>query len=851
MFKATLKGLLAHKLRLSLTALAIVLGVGFIAGTYVLTDTINKTFDELFADTTQGIDVFVRSETAFESQGGSGTGDRAAMPEALLDTVREVDGVESAEGSVGGYAQLIDKDGEAISPMGPPTLGFGSAEDSVNEDSAAALRAGRAPSAPDEVMIDAATAEGYDFSIGDSIDVLFEGPTRTFTLVGIVGFGEADNLAGATLAIFELETAQGLFGKEDTLDSIEVVAAGGVSARELRNEIAAELPEGIEAQTGATISDEQSDSLQEALGFFNTALLVFGFISLFVGAFIIFNTFSIVVAQRTREFGLLRAMGATERQILISVLVESIIVGFVASLVGLVAGFGIAAGLQAMLQAFGLDLPSTGLVFEPRTAIIGMTVGIVVTLVSAIGPARRASRISPMAALRDASPQQTGFSRRRLIVGVAITLIGAGLLSVGLFGDFDNAISYVGFGAAVIFFGVAALSPLFAGPLARAIGAPMQATLKVPGKLARQNSGRNPKRTSSTAAALMIGLALVSMVSIFAASIKESSNAILDESLKADFILSTQSTSRMGGLSPEVAALAAEQDAIGSVAALRFGEFRIDGGSRFLAATDPDSIAEVASLGEIEGDLANLSDGVFLSSEVAASENLTVGDEFAMEFPQEGVVDLEVSGIFETTDVVGSDFLVSLDTYEEQYTTNLDSVVFLSAAPGASLGDARRAVDAIAADFPNVAVENQAEFKATQAGLVDQLLGLITALLALALIIALLGITNTLALSVFERTREIGLLRAVGMSRRQARSMIRWESVIIAVIGAVLGLVVGGFFGWALVTALADDGISEFVLPGGQLTSYVIAAALAGIIAAIPPARRAARLNVLTAIGTE
>ncbi|MGH2699526.1 MAG: ABC transporter permease, partial [Actinomycetota bacterium] len=568
--------------------------------------------------------------------------------------------------------------------------------------------------------------------------------------------------------------------------------------------------------------------------------------------FIIFNTFSIVVAQRTREFGLLRAMGATGRQILGTVFVESVIVGFVASLVGLAAGFGIAAGLQVMLKAFGLDLPTTDLVFEPRTGLIAITVGVVVTVISAIGPARRAARISPMAALRDASPQHTGFSRRRLVAGAAITLIGAALLAVGLFGSMDNAISFVGLGAAVIFFGVAALSPLFAGPLARLIGGPMQAALNVPGKLARQNSGRNPKRTASTAAALMIGLALVSMVSIFGASIKASTTEIFDETLRADFIMTSSSTAGTTGISPEVAAGISEQDEIGSVASIRFGEFRLDGASRFLSATDPDAIEQVTALGVTEGDVSSLDEGeIFLSTEVAESENLSVGDELPMEFPKEGVAEVPIVGTFENTDLIGSDYLVSKGTFEQQYTTELDSVVLATVADGASTEQARAAVDNATTDFPNVTVENQAEFKDSQSAMVDQLLGLITALLALALIIALLGITNTLVLAVFERTRELGLLRAVGMSRRQARSMIRWESVIIAVIGAVLGLVVGGFFGWALVAALSDEGLGEFALPAGQLIAYVIAAGVAGIIAAIPPARRAAKLNVLEAIATE
>jgi putative ABC transport system permease protein len=854
MWRTTIKGLMAHKLRLALTALAVVLGVGFIAGTYVLTDTINKAFDQLFANTTQGIDVFVRSEAAFESENNSGTGEREPMPEEVIETVRDVEGVERAAGSLMGYAQIIDQEGEAIAPQGPPTLGIGVPDDESGdiEGSAVTIRSGTVPTADDEVMIDAATAEDHDFAVGDEVDVLFETPRRTFELVGTIGFGDADNLAGATLAVFELETAQELFNKQGTLDSIEVVAEDGVSANELRNRIASELPDGIEAETGATIADEQADSLQQALGFFNTALLVFGFISLFVGAFIIFNTFSIVVAQRTREFGLLRAMGATGRQILSTVIVESVIVGFLASLVGLAVGLGIATGLQAMLKAFDLDLPTTDPVFLPRTALIGMTVGVVVTVLSAIGPARRAARISPMAALREASPQHTGFSRRRLIAGAATTLIGAVVLATGLFGSMDNAITFVGLGAAVIFFGVAALSPLFAGPLARAIGAPMQALLNVPGKLARQNSARNPKRTASTAAALMIGLALVSMVSTLGASIKASTTEIMDETLRADFIITSSSAAGISGISPEVAAGAAEQDAIGSVASIRFGEFRLDGASNFLAATDPESIEEVTDLGVTEGNVTSLGEGgIFISAEVADDEGLAVGDELVMEFPREGVIDVPVAGIFENTDVVGSPYLISKETYEQQYTSNLDSLVFATVAEGSSADGGRAAIDSAVSDFPDVEVENQTEFKESQAATVDQLLALVTALLALALIIALLGITNTLVLSVFERTRELGLLRAVGMSRRQARSMIRWESVIIAVIGALLGLVVGGLFGWALVTALADDGLEVFALPAGQLITYVIVAGVAGIIAAIPPARRAARLNVLDAIAAE
>ena len=849
MWKTTIKGLMAHKLRLALTGLAVVLGVGFIAGTYVLTDTMNATFDNLFADTTRGVDVVVRSENAFESETSTGEGEREPMPEGLVQTIEDVDGVEEANGSVSGFAQIVDKNGDAITPNGPPTLGFNWFE---NEESAVELRTGEAPTSPTEVAIDAATARNNDFELGDRVQVLLQGPSRTFTLVGTIGVGEADNLAGATIAAFETETAQTLFDKEGLFDTIEVSGTGGTSAGELRSRIAGALPEGYEALTGEAVADEQAQSLQEALSFFNTALLAFGFIALFVGAFIIFNTFSIVVAQRTRELALLRALGATGRQVMASVFVESAIVGLLASIVGLGAGIGIALGLQALLSSFGIELPSTDLQFEPRTAIVAIVVGVVVTVLSAIAPARRAARIAPMEALRESGPRHAPFSRRRLLAGAIVTVVGAVLLGYGLVGGPNQPIIFVGTGAALVFFGVAVLSPLFAAPLARALGAPMQVIFHMPGRLARRNASRNAKRTASTAAALMIGVALVGMVSVLASSIKASSSEALDETLRADFILT--SAAGAGGVAPigsEVARRVAERAEIGAVAPLRFGEFRVGGETRGALATDPGEIEDTTSLSVEEGTISDLEDGgVFVSAQEAEDENLAVGDELAMEFPKDGVVPQRVEGVFENTDLVGN-YLISLDTYNEHYAHELDNLVLATTAGGSSTEEARSAIDSVLADFPNVAVSNQAEFKEEQAGMIDQLLALVTALLALALIIAVLGITNTLVLSVFERTRELGLLRAVGMSRRQTRSMIRWESVIIAVIGALLGLVVGIAFGSALVMSLADEGFSEVVFPGGQLVTYVLLAGVAGVLAALPPARRAARLNVLEAIATE
>jgi putative ABC transport system permease protein len=480
-FKAILSSLLAHKLRLALTALAVVLGVGFIAGTYVLTDTMNAAFEDLFAETTRGIDVYVRDDSDFEAQFG---GSREPIDEGVLDTVASVEGVEVAAGSVGGYAQLIDKDGKAITPGGAPTLGFNWSPEPLNPMT---LQDGTAPGDANEVVIDAKTADDHGFAVGI---ITLEAP-RPFTIAGVATFGGEESLGGSTIALFETGTAQELFDKQGRFDAIEAAAAEGVSEADLRNRIQAILPEGVVADTAADVSDEQARSIQEGLGFFNTALLVFAAVALFVGAFLIFNTFSITVAQRTREFALLRALGASGRQVMTSVVAEALIVGVVAGAVGLGAGLLIAMGLNALLGAFGIELPQASLQFQLRTIVVSLAVGVGITLISAVIPARRAARISPMEALRRSAPAFYRPSRRRIVFGGLLTAAGIGTLFIGLFREVAQELSYVGAGAALIFLGVATLAPAVARPMAAAIGAPLSRLFAMPGRLAQQNAIRN------------------------------------------------------------------------------------------------------------------------------------------------------------------------------------------------------------------------------------------------------------------------------------------------------------------------------------------------------------------------
>src|SRR5829696_1476030 len=802
MGKATLKGLMAHKLRLAATALAIVLGVSFVAGTYVLTDTITASFDNLFKQVTQGIDVAVRSSETF---GGLDTGGetRDPMPEALLDRVKAVDGVRVAEGSVTGYAQLVGKDGKAVTTGGAPSLGVSFSQDTAFS-AGSTIRSGRLPGGPGELAIDAGTAEDAGYVVGDRVKVLFQGPAQTFTVSGIIGFGQADNLGGARLVGFDLPTAQEVLNRKGKFDEIDVAAVEGVTPEQLRDRVRATLDPSYGVLTGSELAEDTAAQINDTIGrFLSTALLAFAFVALLVGGFLIFNTFTIIVAQRTRELALLRCLGASRRQVMTSVLVEAVIVAVLASLIGLGLGVLIASGLKALLSTFlGGDIPTTGIEFRPRTVVVSLLVG----------------------------------------------LVGIGLRLSGLFRPEGNRLANVASGAVVVFFGVAILSPLIARPLARVIGWPFARAFRLPGALARQNAMRNPRRTASTAAALMIGLALVAFVSIFAASIKASTTKTLEDTVSADYILFND---QFQPFSPEAAQRLAGQPQLQAVAGMRIGPWKLNGAGKSLFAVDPAAYQQVVKTETTAGSLGDLaSGGLAVKDTVAKANGWTVGENVAMEFPRTGVQQIPVKAIYKDNQLNG-DHLLALTDYERNYSDQADTQILVKAAPGVAPADSRAAVDKVMADFPNVTVRDQAQFRDEQARQIDQIINLFYSLLGLAILIALFGIVNTLGLSIFERIRELGLLRAVGATRSQLRSMIRWEAVIIAVLGAVLGLAVGVFFGWTIVRALASQGITEFSLPGGQLVGFVLAAAIAGVLAAVLPGRRAARIDVLRAITTE
>jgi putative ABC transport system permease protein len=847
--KTALRNLLAHKVRLFTTGLAVALGVAFIAGTLVLTDTVTKTFDDLFTDALADTDAMVRANASFDDPNGFGEL-RGRIDASLLDEVAHVDGVAVASGDVWGFAQVVDKQGEPVGNpgAGPPTFGVNWPEsEKLNTWT---LVEGTAPQGDRDVVLDKGVADDAGYTVGDRATVLVQGAPLDVTVSGIARIGGADSPGGATFTMFTTEAAQRYVGEVGKFDSISVAGNDGVSQQELVDRLDGVLPDGVEAVTGATVTEENQDAMREGLSFFNTFMLVFALVALLVGAFIIFNTFFITVAQRTRENALLRAIGASRRQVLGAVLLEALGIGLVASAIGLVAGIPLAAGLKALLAGFGFDIPAGGIVLATSSAVIAFSAGVIVTVVAAVSPSRKAAKVPPVAAMRDVAVGSTGYgSKQRIFVGLAILGLGTAALLYGLFGDPGSALAIVGLGVLLVFFGVSVLGRTVALPLSRVIGLPLPRLRGIAGQLARENAMRNPKRTAATASALMIGVGLVSFITIFAASTKASFSNTVDQAFTGDFI-ATSGQNGMGGVSPEFTTRVQGLPEIEEAGGLRAGLAEIDRNPEQVLAPS----REVFDLFDVEP-VAGSSDDLDASSiavfdNVAEDKGLSIGDRVPVDFTATGPQELTVAMIYGDNAAAG-DWLLGTDAFAANFPDQTDIQVFMKKTAGVSTDDALAAVEGVAADYPGVDVLDQTQYKEEQMGFVDQMLGLVYALLALAIIIALLGIGNTLALSIVERTRELGVLRAVGMTRKQLRSAIRWESVIIAVQGALLGLVIGVFFGWALVTALEDEGLNTFTVPVVSLIVVVVLAALAGVVAAVMPARRAARLDVLRAIVTE
>jgi putative ABC transport system permease protein len=844
---AALKSLLARRFRLLTTGIAVVLGVAFVAGTMTLTDTITSTFDNLFSKVFEGTDAQVRAVEPFDVAEAPST--RPRVDASLVEQVAAIPGVAYAEGDSSNWARIVGKDGKPLGQsQGPPTFGAAwSANDQLNTWD---LVDGRGPEAADEVVIDRGSAKDGELAVGDTTEILTREGTIEVSIVGIAKFGDYDSAGGTTFAGFTPEAAQRYLGEPGKWDAVSVIADPGVSEVELRDRIAATMPDGVEVITGTELVRENQEDVQFFIDIIGNSMLAFALIALFVGSFVIYNTFSILVAQRTREMALFRALGATRRQVLSSVLIEALAIGVLASVIGLGLGIGVAVGLKALLHAFGLELPAEGLAVEPPTVVISLLLGIFVTTFVAWFPARRASKVPPIAAMRDVAVEQRGRPRLRVAMGALLGVLGMFLLVSGLFGDSDNPLPSVGMGALLLLLAVTALGPLVARPIAGLLGRPIASTRGTSGVLARENAMRNPRRTSTTASALMIGVALVSFITIFASSVKASMDTIFDEQFTGDFVLDSE-TFGFGGVSTKMADELRELPELAAVSPLRLTPAAVEGKGVLLQALDAGEIGEIADIDVQQGSLDDLdASSIAILDDKAKDENLRIGSTIAVRFPQPGVKHLTVRVIYGNNELAGR-YWVDTSVFDANLPDQFDAVVFAKTAAGTSTEEARAAIKQVTDGYANVKLQDREEFIDAQSGFVNLIVNLVYVLLALAVIIALFGIGNTLALSMVERTRELGLLRAVGMTRGQLRSMIRWEAVLIALFGTVGGLGVGTFFGWAMFKALQEEGFRTFKLPFLSLIVITVLAAVFGVVAALWPAHRASRLNVLDAIASE
>ncbi|MDI6911029.1 FtsX family ABC transporter permease [Nocardioides sp.] len=845
MIKAALRSLLGRKMRLLMSTFAIVLGVAFVAGSLIFSDMLNRSFTAIFASSVG--DVIVRPEGGASVDGTPST---LTVPSDLIPRLESVPGAARVDGNVSAVGVfVVSRENKLIGGNGAPGIAVSWSDAPAGHGlEGLSVVEGRAPEGDGEVALDVSAAEKAGYDVGDTIRVITSTDTPVLQpeLVGLVDFADGGSLNGATLTVFDTDSAQRIFlGGQDAYTDVWVTAEGGTSQAELRDRVREELPGDLEAITGDDAADESGNMLLEAVSFITTFLLIFAGIALVVGAFLIANTFSILVAQRSRELALLRALGASQRQVTRSVLAEAAVVGALGSTLGLGLGILLALAIRAMFAQVGLDLSGQGIIFAPRTVIAGYTVGVLITMAAAWLPARRTARIAPVQALRDDVALPESSIHRRLVAGIVLLVVGAAALTAGLFLDVPRAGWLVGGGVLMIFLGVTAASPVLARPVLHLFGVLYSRVFGPVGNLAGQNARRNPRRTTATASALMIGLALATTMAILGSSAKASVDRIIEDNFVGDYVVGNVVGQ---GFSPAIGDQMAQVDGVQTVVRQRYAPVEVEGDDTYVAAVDRRDLAGLLDLTMAEGSRDDLVDGaVLVSEEYAADHGVTVGDELEMDTPA-GTDRYPVVGEYEENPLIGAGVVTTLPTLAAAGYPESDNqlIIDTDGSPGV-----HERLDAVVADLPVVSVKDQAEFASEQREPIDQLVLMIYALLGLALVIAVLGIVNTLALSVIERTRELGLLRAIGISRRQLRRMIGLESVVIAVLGAVLGLLLGLCFGVVLMYALRDEGLEVISVPGVQLVVFLVLSIVIGFLAAVFPARRAARLDVLRAIAAE
>jgi putative ABC transport system permease protein len=844
----TVRSFFSRKLRAVLTALAIVLGVAMICGSFVLTDSMSKAFGAIYTQIYKNTDAVITGRSAISSNSQNAP----PFSESLLARVEALPDVRAAIGGVGASAHLIGKNGKSISYGGAPNLGF-SVDPSLPELNSIQLISGTWPG-PNDVVIDERTASNQHFKVGDTIGVQAQGPVRRLRLSGIFTFGGSTNVGGATLAGFDLATAQRLFDKEGQLDQIRVEAKAGVTPTRLVAEIRPILPRGTQVRTGSGQAQTETNDTTDALSFLQDFLLAFGGIALFVGAFVIANSLSITIAQRTRELATLRTLGASRRQVLRSVLLEALILGAIASLIGLGIGVALAQGLSALFDGFGITLPRAGLPLETRTIVVSLVVGILVTVLASLRPAIRSTRVPPIAAVREGATLPEGrFHRFRGVGAISLAGLGFAALAYGLFRSglgTTQILTWMGVGIVLVFIGVAMFSSRLVRPLAALVGWPGVRMGGSPGRLARDNARRNPQRTASTAAALMIGLALVTVVAMLAQGIRVNFRDAVQQIFITDYAVEAQNNFDPLPVSVEEA-VRRTPGAI-AVSGVRADEARILGSNRALTAVQPGA-SRVFRLNWKAGSQQTLDtlgpDGAFISNAFSKDHHLKAGATVSIETPRGQVRTFRIAGIFKPPPG-GSPFgslTISSAIFDSLYTQPENIYTFVTMKGGVTAANTR-ALEQTLKPFPNAKAADRDQFISDQISGLNTILNVLYVLLALSIIISLFGIVNTLVLSVFERTRELGMLRAIGMTRWQLRAMISFESVITALIGAVIGIALGVALA-SLLAARLD--FVAFAVPVGSLVVFAVAAIVVGLLAAIFPARRAAKLNPLEALQYE
>jgi putative ABC transport system permease protein len=845
MFRLALRSVAARWGRLVLTSLAIVASTAFLSGTFIFRDTIERTFDALFANVYERVDAYVQSANSVENFFGIETRDR--LPADIVEQVRAVPGVADAQASVSGDAVVIAKDGSPIERPTAPTFGA-----TVNDGDLSVwrVREGRRPVGGTEVALDALTASDGGFVVGDQVKVNADSGARTFTLVGIMEYDDIISPGNATWALFDAPTASDFIAKAGFIDSVLVQGDGSVPPDALVASVRAALdPDVAETLTSAEITKQAQTEVQKSLSFLTVFLAIFSFIALGVGMFVIYNVFSITAAQRQRENALLRALGASRRQVTWSMLIEAAVVGLIGSALGLLCGVGLASGIKSLLGALDYEIPARGLAVETPTVFITVVAGLLASLVAALGPAIGAGRVPPVAAMSDAVLEKVRNVRGRVAVAIGFAVLGiAAIVEVMAGGD---AI-LLGAGVVGLFAAVLLLGPVMAKPIARFIGAPVQALRGVTGTMARGNVQRNPRRTARTAAPVLIGVALVTGASVFAASIKEQIRVAVGESFVGDYVINSTKGGSVS-LGQDFVDQLNEIPEVGVATGLGFarGVADIEGKPAFGAVVDPATVKDLVNVEFVDGSMSSLTpQGVLISEGEAKRRELGVGDELVLRI--DGTpVPLKVQGVYVSTELIRTARIYHRDTFLKTSITTPAGFVSLTRAPGVSDAQFRAVVGPAAENYGIGELQDKNEFINSRADLVDRSLAFIYGLLLLSIMIATFGIVITLLLAVYERRREIGLLRAVGMTRAQVRTTVRWESVITSVYGAFVGVVMGLVLGYVVIISLRDQGLTQYSVPVTDIVWILVLAFGAGVAAAVVPAWRATRLNVLRAIAAD